>query len=38
MLAAKRSYEDEDTSGGESDGTSGAWASTESDAEATPEK
>ena len=38
VLAAKRSQEDEDTSGGESDGTSGTLASTESDADVVPEK
>ena len=31
VLAAKRSHEDDDTFGGESDGTSGTSASTESD-------
>ena len=38
VLAAKRSNEDDDTSGGESDGTSGTSASTESDADVLPEK
>ena len=38
VLAAKRSDEDDDTTGGESDGTFGTSASTESDAESTPEK
>ena len=37
-LAAKRSHEDDDPSGGESDGTSGTLASTESDADVVPEK
>ena len=36
MLAAKRSHEDEDTSGGESDETSGASALSESDADIVP--
>ena len=38
LLSAKRSHEDEDTSCGKSDGTSGTSASTESDAEAVPKK
>ena len=38
VLAAQRSHEDEHTSGGESDGTSGTSASTESDADVVPEK
>ena len=38
VLAAKRSDEDEDTSGGGTDGKSGASASTGSDAESIPEK
>ena len=36
VLAAKRSHEDEDTSGGESDETSGAPALSESDADIVP--
>ena len=31
VLLAKRSSEDDETPGGESDGTSGTWASTEND-------
>ena len=38
VLAAKESHEDDDTSSGESDGTSGTSASTESDAESAPKK
>ena len=38
VLAAKRSHEDDDTSGGESDGTPPTWASTECDADIVPEK
>ena len=38
VLPAKGSHEDDDTSGGESDGTSGTPASTESDADVVPEK
>ena len=38
VLAAKRCHEDDDTSGGESDGTSGTSASTVSDAHVVPEK
>ena len=37
-MAGKRSHEDDETSGGESDGTSGTSASTESDADVVPEK
>ena len=38
VLAATRSHEDDDTSGGESDGTSGTSASTERDADVVPER
>ena len=38
VLASKRSHEDDDKSDGESDGTSGTLASTESDADVVPEK
>ena len=38
VLAARRSHEDDDTSGGESGETSGTSASTESDADVVPEK
>ena len=38
VLAVKRSHEDDDASSGESDGTSGTSASTESDADVVPEK
>ena len=38
VFAGKRSHEDEDTSSGESDGTSGTSSSPESDADVVPEK
>ena len=38
MLAVKRCHEDDDKSRGESDGTSGTSASTESDADVVPDK
>ena len=38
VLAAKRSHDDDDTSGGQSDGTSGTSASSESDVDAIYEK
>ena len=37
VLAAKRSHQNDDNTGGESDGTSGTSVSTESDAEVVPE-
>ena len=38
VLAAKRSHEDDDTSSGERDGTSGTSASTENGADVVPER